>query len=267
MLEIIAAGHDEKYSIRQQDRDKLALELPFQDFFSGRRFPDKENAAIIIGDPISKDPPLRIEHVFLLEYEETIKDESDVTSTTLRRKILSKSDAARLPQVDGRVRQALRVFKADYISLVIFDIDRPRRVIHEITGGLPCSFVPTQFVSRSDLARLWDQIALTELEPIVSQALRCITPEFEALAFVESENIYYNTSSSRETQRIPKVKISGFSRPVPLNSLGDGMSRVLQMILHVFPAKDGFLIIDEFENGLHYSVQESMWSLIFDLAE
>ena len=45
------------------------------------------------------------------------------------------------------------------------------------------------------------------------------------------------------------------------------MVRVLQLILHVFPAKGGFLIIDEFENGLHYTVQENIWALIFDLAE
>lgn len=48
--------------------------------------------------------------------------------------------------------------------------------------------------------------------------------------------------------------------------MGDGMVRILQLILKVFPAKGGFLLIDEFENGLHYSVQKQVWSLLFDLA-
>ncbi|WP_052700257.1 AAA family ATPase [Methylocucumis oryzae] len=32
-------------------------------------------------------------------------------------------------------------------------------------------------------------------------------------------------------------------------------------------AKDGVLLIDEFENGLHWSVQQSVWDVLFKLAE
>lgn len=62
------------------------------------------------------------------------------------------------------------------------------------------------------------------------------------------------------------VKLSGVDRPVPLNSMGDGMLRVLQLALKLFAAKGGFLLIDEFENGLHYSVQEKVWALVFEVA-
>mgnify|MGYP003887959019 CR=1 FL=1 len=43
--------------------------------------------------------------------------------------------------------------------------------------------------------------------------------------------------------------------------------RVLQLALKIFPAKGGFLLIDEFENGLHYSVQERIWHLAFEMAQ
>ena len=45
------------------------------------------------------------------------------------------------------------------------------------------------------------------------------------------------------------------------------MLRVLQLMLKIFPAKGGILLIDEFENGLHFSIQEKIWRLIFDLSE
>ena len=60
--------------------------------------------------------------------------------------------------------------------------------------------------------------------------------------------------------------MAGLPRAVPLNSLGDGLLRVLQLLLKIFPARNGYLLIDEFENGLHYSVQEAIWELIFNLA-
>lgn len=39
------------------------------------------------------------------------------------------------------------------------------------------------------------------------------------------------------------------------------------LTLKLLGAKGGFLLIDEFENGLHYSVQEKVWQLVFELAE
>jgi AAA15 family ATPase/GTPase len=45
------------------------------------------------------------------------------------------------------------------------------------------------------------------------------------------------------------------------------MLRILQLVLKLLSAKGGFLLIDEFENGLHYSVQEKVWTLLFDTAK
>jgi len=61
--------------------------------------------------------------------------------------------------------------------------------------------------------------------------------------------------------------LQGVDKPVSLNSMGDGMLRLLQLVLKMFPARGGLLLIDEFENGLHYSVQKQVWDLVFELAE
>ena len=38
-------------------------------------------------------------------------------------------------------------------------------------------------------------------------------------------------------------------------------------MLAMMNAKDGILLVDEFENGLHWSVQEEVWEKLFVLAE
>lgn len=48
--------------------------------------------------------------------------------------------------------------------------------------------------------------------------------------------------------------------------MGDGINRILTIILALVNSKDGYLLIDEFENGLHYSVQEKLWEIIFKLS-
>ena len=44
------------------------------------------------------------------------------------------------------------------------------------------------------------------------------------------------------------------------------MQRMLGIILALVNAKDGMLLIDEIENGIHYSIQQELWQLIFQLA-
>jgi len=49
--------------------------------------------------------------------------------------------------------------------------------------------------------------------------------------------------------------------------MGDGITRLFHIILALVTARNGILLIDEFENGLHWSVQSSVWKIIFRLAE
>ena len=59
----------------------------------------------------------------------------------------------------------------------------------------------------------------------------------------------------------------GLNRLLPLNVMGDGMFRLLSIILAILDAQDGIVLIDEIENGLHYSSQEILWDAIFESAK
>jgi AAA15 family ATPase/GTPase len=67
-------------------------------------------------------------------------------------------------------------------------------------------------------------------------------------------------------KRIPLVKIKNRDEPVPLRRLGDGITRLFGIALALVNAKDGLLLIDEIENGLHYSLQAEIWQFIFRVA-
>ena len=49
--------------------------------------------------------------------------------------------------------------------------------------------------------------------------------------------------------------------------MGDGINRILTIILAMVNCENGYLFVDEFENGLHHSVQEKLWEIIFYLSE
>jgi predicted ATPase len=111
------------------------------------------------------------------------------------------------------------------------------------------------------LGLLWDQITLTGLEQEAVSGLQLIDPMIEGVAFVES------TERGSRGQRIPLVKTRRHRDPLPLKSLGDGMVRLLHIIVALVGAPNGILLVDEFENGLHWSVQPGIWRTVFRLAD
>lgn len=118
-------------------------------------------------------------------------------------------------------------------------------------------FIRTRNIDREINGKLWDNITLTEKEAYVIDALKIIEPDTERIAFIED--------LSRERSAV--IKLSNGTAILPLHSMGDGMNRILTIILALVSSDNGYLLIDEFENGLHYSVQEKLWCIIFSLAK
>lgn len=58
------------------------------------------------------------------------------------------------------------------------------------------------------------------------------------------------------------VKFASQRRPVPLRSLGDGASRMLGVSIALANSQNGFLLLDEAENGIHHSIQHDFWRMV-----
>lgn len=240
--------------------------------FPQRHFPSSDDTPIIIGN--CKTDLLRIEHVlYRNEIDQPKEDNGVVGEPTVRRVLISKDDPTAF---DADLKQDIRVW--------INGSQSPSRSIFLGLDGRmglrrhpawdssfiienPCSHVPTDFVSQDELSDLWDQVTLTPFQDKVIEALRVIDPRLQGLAFIKATDTSTYPRRRDSALRIPVVKLEGTDERIPLNSMGDGMLRVLQLALAVFPAKGGYLLIDEFENGLHFSVQDEVWRFMFVLAE
>lgn len=135
----------------------------------------------------------------------------------------------------------------------------PSRLLRTELKEINCVFTQADGLNKRKVGELWDNIALTDRETEVLAALRIIAPG------VEGTNVVGDSKSERE--RFPIVKVTGMREPIPIRSLGDGMQRMLGIALALVNAENGILLIDEIENGLHYSVQTDIWRLIFQIAQ
>ncbi|WP_133510546.1 TIR domain-containing protein [Candidatus Thiosymbion oneisti] len=136
---------------------------------------------------------------------------------------------------------------------------RPPRPEYGRLRSTPCIYVsPYGGESTEQLGVLWDRIALSDLEGQVVEALHIIDPSISAVSMVGGDR--------PRRSRTAIVRSGKIQRPVPLWSFGDGLNRLFGIALSLVNAKNGLLLIDEFENGMHYSVQLDTWRMIFRLA-
>jgi AAA15 family ATPase/GTPase len=158
--------------------------------------------------------------------------------------------------------------KAPLAFVVQYGTDEPRisrldRIrdfdIYDESPSTSGIFVTTGGLSETLIGDLWDAIILSTAENEVVKALRIIHPGVERVAVKPN-------SASSQTQYEVVVKLKELDEPLPLRSLGDGMNRVFGITLALVNSANGFLLIDEIENGLHYSVQLEVWKLIFEVA-
>lgn len=167
--------------------------------------------------------------------------------------------------VNGNPRPSVRAIALTHrggMSSDILDVARrpPRRAQNDTAR--PAQYITTESLGADDLAQMWNDISLTASEEKVLEALRFIEPDVERIAPIVPSGYYYGYLSRGGF----RVKLRASSIPIPIGSLGDGIWRMLAMAMALIRAKDGVILIDEIDTGLHYTVMADMWKLIFATA-
>jgi AAA15 family ATPase/GTPase len=60
---------------------------------------------------------------------------------------------------------------------------------------------------------------------------------------------------------------TGLARMIPLSIMGDGIKRILSIVLRMAQCKNGVMLIDEIDNGFHYSSAFNLWKAVFSASE
>lgn len=119
------------------------------------------------------------------------------------------------------------------------------------------NFLGTESTDPFFLSRQWDSIVLTPEEEGVVSALQIVEPSIERIAF----------AGELRGSRGILLKLADSEQRLPLGTAGDGLKRLLALALNLFTARGGYLLIDEIDTGLHYTVMADMWRLVIETAK
>ncbi len=188
-----------------------------------------------------------------------IKSEKDATSTNKRERLTIPSRLGL--EVKGFPPPPIEMLPLSQAGGLDSDVlQSPRRLRREVANELSTQYITADSLDSSDLVSLWDKVALTPNEDRVMRALRFLDLDVERIAPQVGGQFYYSRGGFI-------VKLAGFDHPVPIGSMGDGMWRMMAMAIAIAHCKDGVLLIDEIDTGLHYTVMANMWRLIFGAAK
>ncbi|OAB58468.1 chromosome segregation protein SMC [Phormidium willei BDU 130791] len=140
----------------------------------------------------------------------------------------------------------------------------PHRRRHLSTNHSKTQFIKTSSLTSQAMMALFDNVVLTPDETLLTEALRTIEPNLERIASVSSERIIAESGLSHQGF---VARLSNSKQRVPIGSLGDGIWRMLGLTLAIANAKDGILLVDEIDTGLHFTTMSDMWRLIWDAAK
>lgn len=104
-----------------------------------------------------------------------------------------------------------------------------------------------------------NQLMLTSHEDLVIQSLQILEPRVRRIA--------PEIAVDGATRGGVKILLEGDQRPQSITSMGEGIWRILGIILSLIKAEGSTLLIDEIDTGLHYSTLEDLWRIIFEVAE
>ena len=116
--------------------------------------------------------------------------------------------------------------------------------------------VPTEEM----IATLWENVAIT---PSVDPAIRALG----LISGRDVADVAVLGGRDPESRPITVVRMVGANERVSLRSLGDGAVRAIGHIMALTSAASGIMLIDEVENGIHYTALGEFWGMILRTAQ
>lgn len=207
--------------------------------------------------------------------EETIEIESDSgeVKCTTRLKTLNLEERIQLAEKLRREAFGMSVFSAESSQVLELQLDRDgenreyflmldqngmRLLSVPQSPDFPTIFITSnRKASPQELSEKFSKLMINDKERIkdIVNLSRIFEPRLKEITLLTIGNT-----------PILHADI-GIERFVPIYYLSEGLVRALNIGLSMFEVRNGVLLIDEIENGIHYSVLEDLWKFVSELSK
>ena len=134
----------------------------------------------------------------------------------------------------------------------------PRSIRNGANGayGAPVHFLTLDSFDPASMGGMWDTVLAEGREAEIVDDMRLLEPDLDSIHFLTSGRLGSGIL----------VGLRNGGRRLPIGTYGDGMRRLLALRLSFVGTADGFLLIDEIDTGLHWTIMEEMWRFVVEVA-
>ena len=161
----------------------------------------------------------------------------------------------------------LRLTSGEAQDFTVFLVDKNGAILHhlwhsnirKVAPELPSvRFLGLESGAFDLLQHAWNEVVAEGREDEIARDMRLLMPEIET--------IHFQTGYEQRGYGTILVGRSDGGRRMPLSAYGDGLRRLLAWRLAFVGLDRGFLLIDEIDAGLHWTVMEDVWRLLIQVA-
>lgn len=183
-------------------------------------------------------------------------DVSEIDSNTLELSQISKFLVDTFVSPTEFPKKVLQFKQGEENSIISFDFNLHRSKFEE--NYLP--YIKSGLVYQNDLVDFFSKNINTNPK---------LKKEFIENLAILSDDIYditIDTTTIPENQ-ILVVLFNDEKKPLPLFMMGDGTIRLVRLILEIIICKNRRLMIDEIDNGMHFSRMKKVWEVLLKVAD
>jgi len=118
------------------------------------------------------------------------------------------------------------------------------------------NFITSTATDERDIAILYGKLVDLNKEDFLNNSLK-----------IFDENLIALKQKATDRDIVLKVALKNKELPILLSSLGEGINRYITILCAIWASKDGYLFIDEIENGIHFTNYQKLWKIIFEASK
>ncbi|MBQ9539103.1 MAG: ATP-binding protein [Treponema sp.] len=197
----------------------------------------------------------------------TITEDIDGTEFETKSFMEKDKDKSTVHLYTDEEKESIKPFKAAALISEVSSGQSKGRVVTEITSGNSIEhnvYGDPKLFARPDILYLdthrshsgniiesFGKIDIQGKSSKVIETLRLLDSSIKDLTVVVSDGMNQFFAS-----------LEGHEKKVPVKSMGDGLNRLLEMIVTIIANPGSIILVDEMENGFHYTLHKDLWRVI-----
>lgn len=138
----------------------------------------------------------------------------------------------------------------------LFHLDKQKNLVEsnkfvfELKSNVSVVFIDNFGWSNDEIILAYSFVQKNDKESYLNQLINKFDNRIESFKVIDSK---------------PQCKVNG--EYIEITEFGDGLRHLISMVCAVFASENGYLFIDEIDNGIHYTQLDEIWKIIFEASK